>query len=392
MIRWRILPITMMICLLLTGCDASGSIYANYRAIEDLQLIQTLGIDSGGGQTILSAAVRATERSTPTVLRSTGGSILDAMNSLQDYSTKGALFFAHTQFLVLGQSYAEGGIREIMDFVERDVHMRLGTELFLLRCDSAESLITGSCSADCEITETLSSIRSALELRGDSHVFNFRETAVNLSECGAALVCALRSAETEGSIFPETENALTAVPDGYGILRGDRLAGFLCGGDAAAASLLLGVPGTAPHSVPDGSGGTVTLDVYGTAALKPAWNADGSPAPLTVAVKLTAALAETDTGRADVTDPAFFHLLSEELSTQAEDDLRSLLAQSLALDADFLALGRVLRQSSEARFAALPPGWLQLMTFDVQVDTEIVHSYDLTDPVQTEGERLTYEK
>ena len=379
------LLIIIIVCLLLSGCGFSGSIYSNYRAIEDLQLIQTLGIDRTGTRSTLSAAASATEESgTPTILRRSGGSILEAMDSLQDYTTRGELFFAHVQYILLGQDYAEQGVGKLLDFVERDVHMRLGTGLFVLCGGTAEELITGPGEADYDIAEVLASVKRDLELRGDSHVYTFRETAVDLSECGAALVCALKTVETEGSIFPE-EDSLTAVPVGYGVLRSDRLAGFLEGRAAEAVSLLTGNLGTVPRRVPDGSGGEITLEYGGSAELKPQWNADGSPSPMEVEAKLTAVIGELDSDRERLMDDAYLDFLEDKLSRQIEEDIRGVLAQSQTMDADFLGLGRKLRLSDGKNFAALPGTWLQDMEFDVCAEAKIVRSYDLDNPVQTEG-------
>ena len=379
----RCVPIIIIVCILLSGCGLSGSIYANYRAIEALQPVQTLGLDRTDAGASLTAAVSAAEDGgAPTLLHRSGGSIRRAMDALQNYTARGELFFAHTQSIVLGTAYAEAGIRDVLDFAERDQQMRLGTAMYVMRSGDAEALLTGTGDAGYDVTEVLAAVKRDLEKRGDSHVFSFRETAVALSECGAALICALCAAETEGSIFPETEG-VTAVPAGYGILRGDRLAGFLTGREAEAARLLTGNLGTLSRSVPDGSGGEVTLEYGGRCALTPQWNADGSLAPLRVEAKLTAALAEPDTGLADaVTEGA-----ADALSAEVEAGIRQVLALSQALDADFLGLTQILRRSSGENFAALPDGWLQALEFDVRAETELTHSYDLGAPVRTEGVR-----
>ena len=381
----RITPIIIIVCMLLSGCGSSGSIYSNYRAIEDLQLVQTLGVDGAGGHIALTVSAGQQEgESSPLILSRSAGTLLDAMDAVQDYSTRGELFFSHAQYIVFGQDYAENGIAEILDFVERDVHMRLGTELFVMRAGDAGALITGPGDAGFDIADELAAVKRDTENRGDSHVYTFRETAAALSEYGAALICALRSAGTQGIVFPE-QSSRVAVPDGYGILRGDSLVGYLDGSSAAAASLLAGSPGTGPRSVPDGTGGAVTLEVGGSADIRAEWNPDGSPAPLKIKADLTAVVSELETDRRTVMDDETLTALSDALSAAVADDIRAVLRTSQALDADFLALAGVLRRSDAKRFAALPDTWLQTLSFDIDVETKIAHSYDLGDPVQTEG-------
>ena len=62
-----------------------------------------------------------------------------------------------------------------------------------------------------------------------------------------------------------------------------------------------------------------------------------------------------------------------------------MLARSRDWGADFLALGGVLRRSDAARFAALGTGWLRELDYTVAVRCAVAHSYDLNDPVGTEG-------
>lgn len=384
----RCIPIIIIVCALLAGCGSARGIYANFRAIEQLRLIQTLGLDRAGARITLSAATGAEEDAPPLILRQSGATLPAAMDALQAHSVGGTLYFAHTQYVLLGEDFARAGVRSLLDFVERDVQMRLGTELFVLRDDSAQTLITGSASGEGDIAEMLGSVSRDLSLRGDSHVYRFRETAKALSERGAALVCALRAEKTDGGVFPEGEqSALAAVPCGYGILRGDRLAGWAEGDTAAAISLLRGTLGRLPRSVTDSDGGAVTLEYGGSAALHPTWNADGTPGPMQVELSLTAAIAELGAdAQSRVTDGSCAEALSAALAEAVAADVRDALALAQALDADFLALGPALRRSSGEGFAALPPDWLQTMRFDVQADCKITHSYDLGAPVQTEGQ------
>lgn len=379
----RCLPIIIIVCITLSGCGLRGGIYANYRAVEDLLPVQTLGVDGGDGCVTLTVSAGQQESGgSPLVLSRSADGLLAAMDAAQDHAMRGELFFAHTQQIVLGRPYAEAGVGALLDFVERDVHMRLGTELFVLRSGDAEALFAGAAEAGLDLTQELAALREETEKRGGSHIGTFRETAAALSEYGAAAVCALRSAPLEGAVLPAQPGRI-AVADGYGILRGDRLAGFLDGHEAEALSLLTGHLGTVTRSVPDGSGGEVTLEYGGSADVVPAWNADGSPAPLKINAELSAVIAEPDAAK--VSDPETLAALSDALGAAVAADLRAVLETAQALDADFPALGGALRRSDAECFAALPGDWLQNLEFDVSVEAKIVHSYDLGDPVSTEG-------
>jgi len=380
--------IIILLLSLLSGCAGRRGIYANYRAVEELHLVRTLGADiAADGKIILSSAAGSAESGgAPLLLHSDGVSIPDALDALRARAIEGDLFFAHTQYVVLGQDYAEHGIEPLLDYMERNVQMRLGADLFILRGSDAVSVITGSDADGSDKTEMFGSVRRQLERRGDGHVYTVRETAAALSERGAALVCALKAEDASKDREPSESAGISVLPCGYAILRGEQLAGWAEGHTAEAISLLRGTLGHLPRSVPDGTGGSVTLEYSGRATLHAAWNADGSPAPLRVQAHLTAAIAEADSARLREMDTAALDAVSEALCAQVEEDLLGALSLSQALDADVLLLGRTLRLSSGRNFAALPADWLQQLEFDISADCEISHTYDLGNTVDTQGE------
>ena len=374
---------TIIIVSLLAGCSAGG-IFDSYSAIEDLQLVRTMAVDAAGpGRAAVTVSSgRGGEAGEPLVLGREGEGLLAAIESLRDFTPRGDLFFAHTQSIVLGEAYAAQGIGDLLDFAERDVQLRLGTDLFVLRGAEAGEFVAGT---EFDAGDVLDSVRRVLRERADSSVGNLRQTAVELSEYGAALVCALAPAEAEGSIFPD-DGALTAVPAGYAVLRGGALAGYLSGGEAEAASLLTGRAVRFRRTVDAPGGGRVELLCEPEGLhLSVRWAEDGTPPLLTISVALSAVVAELDGAEGNITDPEALARFGAEAAERVQADIAALLARSQAMDADFLALGRTLRLDSGTRFAALGSGWLPALRWSVEVSCAVTHSYDMNNPVGTEG-------
>ena len=372
-----------LLCGALSGCGVGGSVYANYRELDQLRLIRALGYDSGGAGVALSASTgKQGEDGKPLLLCRGGESILQAMDSLQAYSTEGRLFFSHVRQIVVGREAAERGLGPLLDFAERDVRTRLDTELFVLSEGTAASLVMNPGGDSYDAAELLSSVRQDASLRAVSRVSTFRETALALSEYGAALVCLLQPVPTEGSVRLE-EPGLTAVPIGYAILKDGYLCGVLESRMAEAASLLLNYPGAVVRELPC-PGGTVTLRVTGEGAeLKPNWQKD-APGPLEVTLRVRAAVAETEAS------PDGFPLprpeaLARALEEALAENLRDVLALSRSLNADFLALAKPLRAADPARFAALPPDWPQNLETRVRVEAVVDRGFDLRSPMDTAG-------
>ena len=368
-----------LLSLLLCGCSSGKGIPANYRAIEDLQTVQTLGIDrdADGGVTLTAAVGKAGDSGSPAVLRRSGRSIPEAIDSLQDYTERGQLFFAHVRYLVLGQDMAVSGMNEVFDYVERDVHTRMGTELFVLRDGRAEDFMRAVADGDA-ITNLLDAVKRDTTLRGSSHVGSIRNAAVALSEYGAVPVCALRAVSTEDSIFSDAPEQ-TVVPDGYAILRNGALVSFIGGGDAEALSLLTGNLGTVSRSIPDGAGGTVTLELSGSAAISVS-----EPTLTEITLALDAVIAAVDAPDAPVTDAAYLETLSAAVSAETEEQVLRVLGLSKSLDADFLPLAPALRRRTGR--TTLRSDWLQEMEFRLHTETVMAHSYDMREPLEMEGD------
>lgn len=379
----RLILLFSVLPLLLSGCGQSRGIYSNYRPVEDLLLVRTLGIDAGDGGLVLSAAAGRPQGGASALLRRGGSSIPQGMAALQSRTPNGQLYFAHTQSIVLGQSFAAGGVGALLDFVERDIGTRMGAALYVVRGGTAEALITGS-GEGWDVSDVLSTVRAETEARGDSHVFDVRETAVALSEYGAALVCALRTVETEGSVFG-LPAGLAAVPDGYGILLDGALVGFLDGAQARAAGLMLGKLGSVTREIPDGAGGTITVELScGAPELKFVRGADGAGDSLRIHAAPTAVIAALDSAREDGTAAPSPDSLAAVIDETLRHELEAVLARSRAENADFLALMRALRTQGVDP-DALPAGWLQSLDMHVDVETCVRHSFDLEAPAGTDG-------
>ena len=358
-----------------TGCSLSTGIYSNFRAIEHLQIIGTLGLDAAAAGVRLSASGGApSDGAQPAVFENSARDLISAMDALQDLSDNAQLFFAHTQHIVLGRDAAQQGIGTLLDFVERDVNLRMGTELFVLRSGEAGALLRDAAQQG-GISETLDTIRRETSVSGASHVYNFRSTAVALEEYGAALVCALRTQDAQDKRQPESE-APAVSADGYGILKGAKLVGFIDGREAEAVSLVHGNLGNVSRMVSDGAGGTVSLEISRAEAdirLVSDESTAASPV-LEIRARLGAVVTEKSSDRTELVDEEMLDLFSSQLAAQFEQDIASAVALSQKLDADFLALGKPLRLAGET--VALPDAEIR-----VCVEAVIDHSYEMEHPV-----------
>ena len=358
---------------LLSGCGSGGGIYANYRSLSELETVSTLGLDRASDGLILSASAdRGGEESAPTVLCRHGQDLRQGLDALQHYAADRQLFFAHTSFLLLGDAFARDGIGQVLDYVERDVNTRMAAKLFVLRDARADALIT----AGGDVSALLASVVRDTKSDCSSHVSDLRSIAVSLSEYGAAAVCALRMTPTEGSVFSDGAERI-AVPDGYAILRDGALAAYVDGTAAEALSFLAGRPGAVVREFAEGV--TLELRRAGSPSFHVRETADGLSAEVTL--RLNAAYSVVDTPGQDRALPDAT-TLEARVSAAVKEDAESVLAVSRALNADFLALGKLVRRRIGP---AAQKDFLQRTEFHVNVEVVMDHSYDMGAPLNVSG-------
>lgn len=369
----KLIAAALAAALLLSGCGAGQrGVLSNYREVEHLQPVQTLGMDASDiGVRLTVSCPKPSAQSPGSIISREGSGIIHALSSLQNYAAEQELYYAHAQYLLLGEDYAREKAGEALDFVARDTQLRLGLGLFVVRGEAKE-LISGPGEESYEISRTLSSIRRDTEAQGLSHVFSCRETIRKLSEQGAALVCAISAADTGDSVFL-SESGLTAVPLGYGILRGDGLVGWIEPDVSQAANLLMGHLGSAGPILPDGEGGSLSFEYSrGRVKIRPL----GRDA-LRIEAEITASLAEPDTAREHISDSDFLRGLEQALAEDMEGKIMEVLSLSRELDADFLGLGGYLKEKS--------PDWPASAEFELSCSAKIDYSRELADKMGTSG-------
>lgn len=387
--RLLILPVCAALCL---GCAGCGSIYSSYREVEQLQLIQTIGIDiRDEGTTLSISSGQGGSSGSPgdsggsggsvsaTTMSCTGSSLTGAMRSLQAFSTREDILYAHTQYAVLGEDTAVRGIGGVLDFISRAGQIRMNIGMFVLRGGTAEDLITRSAGPSSNITEILASLDRTASRDGTSHVFSCQDITRALAERGSALICAITPEETEGVIFSEA-GELAAIPRGYGLLKGENLCGYITGETARGVNLLLA--GGSLGSVEVDVGRRVSLDVStDKCTIEPVWQG-GELAAIEVNCRLGCAVSEqADGAPLSVRE---YEALTGALSSKIRGWLLDILELQRLHDADFLGLCDFIRASDPEKFAAVANDWpapLRSVEYRVFVQTDIARDYDLHAPV-----------
>lgn len=356
--RFSVAIIFALLLPLFSGCG--GLLGANYREIDTLQLVQTLGIDEDKDiYEITISTGKMGESQPPVIISRPGASLLQGENSVQEYSSKEELFFSHTKYAVFGEEAAKKSIPEFLDHLARGARMRMDSTLFVVKGSTAKNLIVQSGKSDYVITDSLSSVERDVKREGSVYPFNCREILRATCEYGSALACAISPSQTEGSVYSES-GSLTATPTGYAILREGSLCGYLDAELSWGASLLMGHSGTGILPLKNGEQKISLSTMPGKTVFSVEWGEDGSLQRINADIEVKGSLLEMSAPPKEEQD-AFLKTLSRLFEDEVKLRCDEVLRRSVALESDFLGLLGIIRKQYPAEFAALEGGFVPAM-------------------------------
>lgn len=410
--RFLSLLITMCALPALSGCS---SIYSNYREIQQLMVVQTMGIDreKGGVQVSMAAAAEASGGG-PRRMSAQGSTITAAIDRAYKLSYEEEIFFSHVNHLLVGEAAAEEGLDAFLDYVSQSPTMRIDIPLYIVRGSTANQAVMEVGDSSKGISEVMQTVHEIFASPSNSRVFTVADTINSLLRYGSALVCAVECVPSSESVSPgksasaqgggeqnaqqgeeqnpqqeEGQNAqdktqgetpLMAVPAGYAVIRDGKLCKFIEPEEAAAVGLLTGSLPITDITVTDRNGKDASLELnQGSAEITPVWGGKGQLKGLNIQAQVSASVLETDNWQQGSSNEYINHLTAQ-LESAVSQRLSSLLRTSMKLKADFLGLaGQVERKSPEnyrlmsQRFSELLPG----LELQITVSGQLSHTNDM---------------
>ena len=402
----RFLSLLIIICSLpaLSGC---GSIYSNYREIQQLMVVQTMGIDreKGGVQVSMAAAAEASGGG-PRRMSAQGSTITAAIDRAYKLSYEEEIFFSHVNHLLVGEAAAEEGLDAFLDYVSQSPTMRIDIPLYIVRGGTANQAVMEVGDSSKGISEVMQTVHESFASPSNSRVFTVADTINSLLRYGSALVCAVECVPSSESVSPgksesaqqgqeqnpqeeegqntqdktQGENPLMAVPAGYAVIRDGKLCKFIEPEEAVAVGLLTGSLPITDITVTDRNGKNASLELnQGSAQITPVWGGKGQLKGLNIQAQVSASVLETDNWQQGSSNGYINHLTAQ-LESAVSQRLSSLLRTSMKLKADFLGLaGQVERKSPEnyrlmsQRFSELLPG----LELQITVSGQLSHTNDM---------------
>lgn len=387
--------VVLIICVLccgmsLTGCNSKLTLDQYSQNIAKMQLVQTIGVDRAENCVEVTAAAKTEdsgqgESAMPVVLSARSASVAGGLEGLIELSPKESVFLAHTRHYALGEQTAVTGVSEYLDFIGRDMNMRLNTSVYIVRGASAKELMTATCESGGDISQMLENIQQGVRVLTGGYVFSCGEVTANLAESGCALVAAIELVDAGDSIIGEGSVAPRSA--GYAVIKEGKLVEYIDREDAAGVNIFLS--GTNPDitQIQTADGGLVALHVaVDKSQFTPVFEY-GEIAGINARVVLNASIDEV-AGETDIFSEQVLADLSEQISAQITEQGEKTIDMSQRLQADFLKIGKKINVQNPVEFAQMENSWEDVFSrvkINLTVETRIERTYDLMQPIGVSG-------
>ncbi len=413
--------------LSLSGC---GGIHTNYREIQQLMVVQTMGLDQEEGSVRVSMAAAAEASGNgPRRMSATGGTGSTAIDRAYELSYEEEIFFSHVNHILVGEAAAQEDMDSFLDYLCQSPELRIDIPLYIVREGTAEQAVMEVGDGSRGISEVMQAVREVFATASNSRVFTVADTISSLERYGSALVCAIRcepgsestppqggsSGETEESAQgeeqgqsgenmqqgqseeearqaqetgeggsqqsqKEADTPLMAGMAGYGVIRDGKLCKYLEPELSVAVGLMTGGVPISFIAVEDMDGRPCSLEVYdGSAQLNPVWAGPGELKGLELQVEVTASVMESGPSQSSGTEE-YINYLTGQLESAVSEQLSSLLQSSMQLKADFLGLAGKVERSSPENFRLMEQDFTEVLPsleLQISVSGRLSHTNDI---------------
>ena len=347
-----VLLLAVVQLFLLSGCR-------NYVEIDEQINVSGMAFDVGreGKRLHLSVEIVTVGKGEKSqfeshVMEAEGDTVFEAVRQLMDVSSK-KLYFGHCKLIVIGESLARSGIRELLDLPLRDHELRTTMDVVVARgCSGRDILVTKGLTTTivsyriCDLLKTCEKFDGYAGKDKEYQVYDTLETQ------GLEIaVPALERTQIDGEDV--------ARLCGEGAFSGDRLVGWLTEKQAAQLSMLRGEykTGLMTFESADSPFYHTSFEIYKAKTDTKLSRAPDGTVTAEVRVKLRVKIGEVQS-KTDFLDRAQTEKTAYALEKNVEHDLNHIadLAQH-SYRCDIIGIGKRLKETDPAAWKALGPDW-----------------------------------
>jgi spore germination protein KC len=381
---------------LCAGC--AHGVFPLMSDIEQFEIIRVIGVDAdaktegnveitllagkpepetGGEQAGAGMAYALASESAPTAF--------EAINILNMRADK-RQHLGYIDYYIVGEAAARDGIAKYTDFLTRDHETRFSSKVYIARGTTARELIALSCSSNKNLEDALDNMAETVNVMSNTTLVRVIDMMNMLDyHASAAVLPALRYHPVYGggNDGDGGDPGFSIAPDGYAVLDGGALTGYIEPGYARGYNFLTNRVNSSPVSVKDEKGDLAGFEVVSeNTRVSARFDGNGVPLEVTYRTRVYANIAEQHSD-ANIFTPQARLALSAGISGVIRSEMESVIERSFELGLDCTQLGDRLRIAYPVKWKKAASRWREIyptLKISVEVETEIMRVYSLREP------------
>ena len=375
----RFLTILSLASILLSGCSG---IYANFRELEHIRVIQTIGLDyiPGGVLLTLSSANVEKDDEEALCLSGYGSTISEALKHIRITSSQDDLFLSQVKQILIGEEAAKQGLEPYFSYICRTGNLRIDTPVFIVKGKTAKETMTGSHSGGRGISEILQALQNTESEQYNSRISSASEVINNMEKYGSSLVSLIEyTRSSENLKAQEQEKEMTAALAGYAVIKDSKLIAYIDSENALGADYLLNRSGISDIVISDTEGNPVSMEIDSVKReLKPVWE-NKTLKGIELYIKLNSTIIELQD---NVNTPELSDYLLSQLESAVSDRAAYVLQLSRKLQSDFLGIAGDVKMQNPEKYRSLGNNFEDIipkLQMKISVSASLSHSQDVKD-------------
>jgi len=392
-----------------TGCRSN--LFPQRIEIDDLQLVQVVGVDKSteapGFQVITIASRKLAEpRSDQSqqqqesagegqislgnkafISTAQGKTLFEAARKVSASSDK-YLFWAHTEYYLIGEEAAKENIAKYIDFSARDHEFHINNKVYIVKGTTAKELIEQVNKSELYIADKLDSLGRVIKKVGTSDELSLAELMrfFDIHYGSARIPCIeLVDRGGEGQKIPAIENV------GYAIVADLKLVDYIGRDISRGVNLITNKLESSIVTVKDLNGADISLEiVYSKTEVVPRYEGDDL-VEVTLKTKVVSNLGEVQSQAPTIYKENLEHLEAQQ-SAVLESEMKRVIKVVQESKSDCLGICDMLRIKNPIKWHRIEGRWIDIfpdLKINVKVESVIRRSYSLDEPSGKRGMKGT---
>ena len=392
----KILLYALLIFILLAW---NNKIVPKRLEISEIETVRVLGLDNNS-EDVMMTIIRENESSEDSsegeqsgnskqeVVSIISSNFSKAVKALQNYKSK-SFAGGHVKYIIIGEDMAKNNFVDAIEFVAREVELRLTAQMYIAREMTANEIISSEGSSKEKMADVLNNLNKNINAFGISkkqEVLDVLELIVNKKKCD--LIPTLMTAdkniynkEWEIKSTEETEAESTIEFAGYGIIKGAKLIDYLSLEESRGANFVNNSLDSTVITLGREEAKDISLDLISSDTEIKFLFDEEELMKIKVINKNRSNITQIVTEN-NVLDEELLRYLEQKQAEIIKNEIEMAVNKSQTLNADFLNFEGQLRLKHPYKYERIKDKWDEIfkeVPIEVSVESRVRRLYDVLD-------------